>query len=87
MMPYQGVEVLPLFAIQDAWNELPTADPGDVLTPYKGGEAQRVPEDGLGGLNDVKNKAGGSGEQHSSAWEGPLTPPLLPTLEATPTPA
>jgi hypothetical protein len=46
-----------------------------------------VPEDGLGCLNDVENKAGGSREQHSSAREGPLTPPLLPTPEATPTPA
>jgi hypothetical protein len=87
-MPRQSVEVLPLFAVQDAWNKLPTADPGAVLTPYEGGEAQGVvPEDGLGCLNDVENKAGGSGEQYSSAREGLLTPPLLPTLEATPTPA
>jgi hypothetical protein len=76
MMPRQSMEVLPLFAVQDAWNKLPTADPGAVLTLYEGGEAQGVvPEDGLGCLNDVENKAGGSGEQHSFAREGPLTPP------------
>jgi hypothetical protein len=38
-MPHQGVEVLPLFAVQDAWYKLPIANPGAILTLYKEGEA------------------------------------------------
>jgi hypothetical protein len=82
-----AVEVVPSFAVQDAWNKLPTVDPGAVLTPYEGVEVKGVPENTSTGSHDVgrrsinvKNKVNGSGEQ-------PLTPPFLPSLEATPTPA
>jgi hypothetical protein len=37
-----AVEVVLLFAVQDAWNELPTADPGAILTTYKRVEAEGV---------------------------------------------
>jgi hypothetical protein len=75
-----AVEVIPSFAIQDAWNELPTVDPGAILTSYEGVEVKGVPESTLRGLCDIENKDIGSGEQS-------LTPPFLPSLEATPTPA
>jgi hypothetical protein len=82
-----AVEVVPLFTVQDAWNKLLTVDPGAVLTPYEGVEVKGVPENTSTGSHDVggrliniKNKVNGSGEQ-------PLTPPFLPSLEATPTPA
>jgi hypothetical protein len=81
-----AMEVVPLFAVQDAWNKLPTVDPGAVLTPYEGVEVKGVPENtstgshNVGGRSiDVEIKVNGSGEQ-------PLTPPFLPSPEATPTP-
>jgi hypothetical protein len=89
-----AVEVVPLFAIQDAWNELPIVDPGAVLTSYEGVEVKGVPDNTSSGSHDVggrsidvENKVNGSGEQHLSTREQPLTPPFLPSPEATPTPA
>jgi hypothetical protein len=75
-----AIEVVPLFTIQDAWNKLPTVDPGAVLAQYEGAEVKGVPESTSRGLCNVKNKDIKSGEQS-------LTPPFLPSLEATPTPA
>jgi hypothetical protein len=45
-----AVEVVPSLAVQDAWNELPTVDPGVVLTPYEGAEVEGVPESTSSGL-------------------------------------
>jgi hypothetical protein len=94
MLPCMAVEVVPSFAVQDAWNKLPTVDPGAVLTPYEGVEVEGVPENTSSGSHDVggrsidvENKVNGSGEQHFSTQEQPLTPPCLPSPEATPTPA
>jgi hypothetical protein len=64
-----AVEVVPSFAVQDAWNKLPTVDPGAVLTSYEGVEVKGVPESTSRGLCNVENKDIGSGEQS-------LTPPL-----------
>jgi hypothetical protein len=70
-----AMEVIPLFAVQDAWNKLPIVNPGAVLTLYKGVEVKGVPENTSTGSHDVggrsinvKNKVNRSGEQ-------PLTPP------------
>jgi hypothetical protein len=82
-----AMEVVPLFAVQDAWNELPTVNPGAVLTSYEGVEVKGVLENTSTGSHDVggrsinvENKVNGSREQ-------PLTPPFLPSPEAMPTPA
>jgi hypothetical protein len=71
-----AMEVILLFAVQDAWNELLIVNPGAVLTSYEGVEVKGVPENTLTGSHDVsgrsidvKNKVNGSREQ-------PLTPPL-----------
>jgi hypothetical protein len=64
-----AVEVVPLFAVQDAWNKLLTVDPGAILTPYEGVKVKGVPENTLTGLHNVggrlinvKNKVNGSRE-------------------------
>jgi hypothetical protein len=64
-----AVEVVPLFAVQDAWNELPTADPGAILTSYEKVEAEGVPETTSRRLIDVGNTDNGRGEQRFSTRE------------------
>jgi hypothetical protein len=86
-LPRMAVEVVPSFAVQDAWNELPTVDPGAVLTSYERVEAEGVPQGTNGRLINVENKVDGRGEQRFSTREQPLNPPFLPSPEATPTPA
>jgi hypothetical protein len=71
-----AVEVVPSFAVQDAWNELPTVDPSAVLTSYERVKAEGVPQGTNGRLINIKNKVNGRGEQCFSTREQPLTPPL-----------
>jgi hypothetical protein len=56
------VEVVPSFAVQDAWNKLPTVDPGAVLTSYENVEAEGVSQGTSRRLINLENKVNKSGE-------------------------
>jgi hypothetical protein len=64
-----AVEVIPSFAVQDAWNDLPTVDPGAILTSYKKVEAEGVSQGTGGRLTNVKNNVNKSREQYFFAQE------------------
>jgi hypothetical protein len=61
-----AVEVVLLFAIQDAWNKLPIVDPGAILTSYKRVKAKGVPQGTNRRLINIKNKVNRRREQHFS---------------------